>query len=252
MLGLLLLTLAEPAVLLDPAGARAEAGESVDPLQAAEIFLLAKDPAGALTRLQSVRTGPEPNRLRLEADAYVDLHRVRRAEATLARLETFPGWASHVAMTRGRLAKRARRVQLGRLGMILFPVCLGLLVLGAGRELLRPGRESLVMAAAWGGGLAAFSFWAPALVPVGGVLGIAGLALAHGGTATVRRTAAPPPGSGNDLRSDAARFGRGHFGDFWAVGALRASQPPRLTERSFRPRDPLRRHDPRIRRPGQG
>lgn len=182
-----------PPVLLEPAKARSVAHEATasHPLWAAEVLLLAGDPAGARAVLDRAPPSDSPRRLRLEADIGVALED-RRAEPVLAALGRHPGWEQHAARQSGRLDDARTAENVVRLGTLLFAGCLGLLVLGGARELLRISRDTLLAGAALAVGLLVLASVSKPLMTVIGVVGVGGLALVHAGVSTVRRTAAAP------------------------------------------------------------
>lgn len=182
-----------PPVLLAPLKARSAAREAASsrPLWAAELLLLSGDPAGARSVLDKAPPSDSPRRLRLLADIDVALQD-RRAEAALEALATRPGWGQHAALQTGRLDRARTSETVVRLGTLLFAACLGLLVLGGARELLRVGPDTLIAGAGLAVALLVLSSVSKPLMTVVGLVGVGGLALVHAGVSTVRRTAAGP------------------------------------------------------------
>jgi hypothetical protein len=204
---------APPAVLLDPLAARAWAlglapGQE---LAAAEALLLAGDPGAARTRLEDLGAArtrledpgaaqPRPSRatgqeaarrLRLEADVAVALLELPLAEARLEALSAIPGWETHARQHLRRLSGRRLERQVGQAGILAFALALALLVLGGGRELLRPRVDGLVALGALAGAtLLAVGPAAPVLT----LLGAALLSLTHARGAALARAEPGPRG----------------------------------------------------------
>lgn len=220
---LLVLLVAQPAVLLDPEAARAHArSPEAQPLGAAEAFILAGDPAPALEILAT--EAPTARRLRLEADAYVALHDPRLEEA-LAPLDADPAWAQHAAWARGSFLADEARASAARTGTICFALCLALLLLGAGKELVRIGPDGIVLGVVWLACVAFLGQISKPLMVLAGVIGGATLALAHAGTAMVRRSAAGP--RGRVIVATVVLLGSGGaaFGVAYRVGLASALAP---------------------------
>lgn len=199
---LLALAGATAPVLLDPTGALS-AAESLPPsLTRAEVQLLAGDGAAALATLAELasqapgRPGPEADVrvLRLEVDAAVLLVDRARAEARLPALAARPGWGTHARVQAARLQQRTWGRWGLHAGLGCFAAALALLSMGGARELLRPGLEPVVFAAAVLLGVALARLASPILAVLLGLFGVACLALIHAASATLRRTEPGPRG----------------------------------------------------------
>lgn len=153
----------------------------------AELSLLTRDPAAALEHARNARHLPSPRRLRLMADARVQLGHTIEAEALLARLEKHAGWERHVARQRSAMTAFRRVRTTTRTGLAVYALALGALVLGGMRQLLRLDGSTAIMLA-----LTVVAVFVARLTwpPLGLVVGFAGLSatfLVHAGAATLSR-----------------------------------------------------------------
>lgn len=215
---LALLAASPPPALGAPGEARrwAEAHARERPGPAADVLRLSGDPAAAAAILGRL-DAPSPAERWVRADALARSGDLGPAAAELDALAaSAPDWAP-VASARAVALRAARpRARLGELGRWLFAFAAALLGLGGARSLLRPRRETAVLAlGALGLGLGAGWGWPPLVGPAT-LLGAAILVLGHAAVATVERSA---PG----LRARLfllVLFGLGGLGAALAVGAL--------------------------------
>ncbi len=222
----LLLAAPPPPALGAPSEARrwAEAHARDRPGAAADVLRLGGDPGAAAAILGRVEA-PSPAMRWVRADALARAGDLWPAAAELEALaEAAPDWAPVARARAAALRDRRPRARLGELGRWLFAFAAALLGLGGARSLLRPGRESALLAlGALGLGLGAGWGWPPLLGPAA-LLGAAVLVLGHAAVATVDRSA---PG----LRARLfllVLFGLGSLGAALAIGAELPSEvwPP--------------------------
>ncbi|MCA9551370.1 MAG: hypothetical protein KC933_15140 [Myxococcales bacterium] len=183
---------ADPAVLLDPAGAAA-AAEALPPLRRAETLLLAGEPEAARAALGEL-SRDEPRVLRLIADTWVREGDPVRAEPALAALEAHPRWAAHARQQRAYLELGRQDRLFARGALLAFVVCLAVLALSGARELLRFHPESAMFAVAAVAAALLVRSASPQAAPLVELAGGATFFLIHGAAAASRRTRPGPRG----------------------------------------------------------
>lgn len=169
-------------------------------LAAAEAELLRGDPRTALdtlTRLASESEESEEDRaraLRLEVDARLASGDTVALERAIAELAARPGWEAHAARQSAALSASRFREQISKFGLAMFAFAMAIVALGGARELLRPGRETLVLAGVAAFVIAVARMLTPSLLPGLGLLAVASTTLGHAAATAARRTEPSPKG----------------------------------------------------------
>lgn len=177
-----------PPVLTAPEAARKKAAlNSISQATRAELSLLAHDPVAALRHARDATDLSPPRRLRLMADARVQLGHNPEAEALLAKLEAHPGWGRHVTRQRFAMEVLGRVRMTTRAGLALYALALGALVLGGTRALLRPDVPTAIMLALTVVALFVARITWPPLGVAAGLAGLGASFLVHAGAATLSR-----------------------------------------------------------------
>ena len=184
-----------PPVLMAPEEAQKEATLArMSEAARAELLLLARDPSQALDFAGSAKNLEDPRRLRLMADARVQLGHVTEAETLLTKLEKYPGWRKHVERQRSAMEAIGRARTTTRTGLALYALALGALALGGARELLRPYAPTAAMLALSAVALLVARLTWPPLGLAAGIAGLGATFIVHAGAATLSRLEPGPRG----------------------------------------------------------